>query len=263
MSPDQHGGAMRMVRAGLQLVTVCAAVVALSSCGGLASGTAISTHVLFIGNSFTAFNGGINEQLEGLAPWSETSLIAPGGYTLEQHWQEGAALQSIRQGGWQFVVLQEQSQTPVFDAGKFRRYARAFDMEIRRSGAQTILLMTWERPDSIDLGVTSANLAAAYNAAGKELGAMVAPAGVAFARSLRERPELALYGQDGHPTRDGTYLAACVLYAVMFGQSPIDNTYWDATVSADTAAYLQRIAAETVNIPAATGTRDDGTACDE
>jgi len=48
----------------------------------------------------------------------------------------------------------------------------------------------------------------AYNLAGAELNAKVAPAGLAFAQALRQRPDLALYSQDGHPTMVGTYLAA-------------------------------------------------------
>ena len=106
--------------------------------------------------------------------------------------------------------------------------------------------MTWERPDSISYGVTTANLAAAYNAIGTELGAKVAPAGLAFALSLRERPDLLLYSQDGHPTVYGTYLAACVLYGTIFGRSPVGNPYSDPSITAEMRAYLQHIAAESL-----------------
>ena len=143
-------------------------------------------------------------------------------------------------------VLQEQRQTPVFDQAKFCQTARKLDGEMRSSGARTVLLMTWERPDSIGYGVTTANLAAACNASGKELGAKAAPAGMAFARSLRGRPDIALYGQDGHPTMAGTYLAACVLYATIFERSLVGDPHFDASITAETGAYLQRIAAETL-----------------
>lgn len=202
------------------------------------------TRILFIGNSYTYYNGGIDKEVEGLAPTSQTSSIAVGGYTLENHWNDGAAARSIRGGSWTFVVLQEQSQRPVIDPQGFYKFSSEFDAVIRASGAKTVLLMTWQRPDSVAMGVTTANLASAYEAVGRELGAEVVPAGLAFGRSLLERPDLLLYSQDGHPTADGTYLAACVLYGIMFRQTPAGNGYSGAGVNKDDAAFLQRDAAE-------------------
>ena len=123
-----------------------------------------------------------------------------------------------------------------------------FLAEIKKSAAQTVLLMTWERPESLPDGVTTANLAAAYNQAGAKLGAKVAPAGLAFARALRERPDLALYSQDGHPTMYGTYLAACVLYLTIFGQSPVGNVFADRNITPELRDFFQRIAAETAGL---------------
>jgi hypothetical protein len=221
------------------LLLACLALAIFAACHSQAA-----THVLFIGNSFTYLNRGLDKQLEGLAPSTETASVVAGGYTLEQHWNGGKALQKLRERKWDFVVLQEQSQTPVFDRNKFFEFARRFDREIRRGGARTVLLMTWERPDSVSYGVTSANMTAAFSELGAELGVMVAPAGAAFARSLRERPGLALYVHDGHPTGEGSYLAACVLYRTIFGRSPAGNAYSEKNISAENRAYLQRIAAE-------------------
>jgi hypothetical protein len=227
---------------------VCMALI-LASCSSLVNlgaktGLLPSTRILFIGNSYTYFNGGIDQHLEGLDPSSATQSIAVGGYTLQNHWNDGNALQTIRTGKWDYVVLQEQSQTPILDSGRFRLYAQEFDGAIKNSGAKTILLMTWERPDSVSLGVTTARLAAAYNAVGAFLGAKVAPAGIAFADSLRSKPDLQLYGADGHPTMYGTYLAACVVYATIFQHSPVGNPYADSSISSETRTYLQQIAAQ-------------------
>jgi hypothetical protein len=106
--------------------------------------------------------------------------------------------------------------------------------------------MTWERPDSIEYGVSTRNLANAYYEAGNRLGAKVAPAGVAFASALRERPDLMLYVQDGHPTIQGTYLAGCVLYASMLGKSPVGISYAPSGISREDRDFLQRIAAQTM-----------------
>jgi hypothetical protein len=228
---------------------ICIALI-LTSCNGLVNlgariGLQPSTRILFIGNSYTSFNRGIDKQLEGLDPSSVTQRIDAGGYTLQNHWNDGNALQTIRSGHWNYVVLQEQSQTPILDPGKFREFAQQFDWAIRSSGAKTVLLMTWQRPDSIAYGVTAANLATAFDNVGASIGAQVAPAGTAFENSLRTRPDIVLYGADGHPTMHGTYLAACVIYATIFA-SPVGNPYSDGSISPETRMYLQQIAAQSV-----------------
>jgi hypothetical protein len=42
----------------------------------------------------------------------------------------------------------------------------------------------------------------------------------------RDHPEISLWGDDGsHPNGAGTYLAACVFYAVIFRSSPSGLSY--------------------------------------
>jgi hypothetical protein len=48
-----------------------------------------------------------------------------------------------------------------------------------------------------------------------------APVGSAWQVIRRSHPEIELYLPDGsHPSRQGTYLAACVFVATLFGASP-------------------------------------------
>ena len=232
------------------LVLVCAALLTLTACDSVSTilaraRTQPSRRVLFIGNSFTSRNSGIDKEFAGLDPASETARIDVGGYTLQNHWKDGNALASIRDGKWNYVVLQEQSQTPILDAANFRTYAAQFDQAIRSAGGRTILLMTWERPDSAAQGVTAANMAAAYNSVGNSIGVNVAPAGTAFARSLRTRADVVLYAQDGHPTPAGTYLAACVVYASIVRATPVGNPFTGDGIPAEIGVYLQQVAAET------------------
>jgi hypothetical protein len=234
-----------MVRKPVSLIQsvflLCLAFLDLAACSNPKT-----THILFIGNSYTFINGGIDKQLNGLAPGIATSVIAIGGYSLRDHLNVGTASRSIRQAGWDYVVLQDQSQTPIVDPVKFFDAVRDFDVQVRASGAHTILLMTWERPDSVRVGVTTENLAAAYLGVGSELDVRVAPAGLAFSRALRERPDLILYSQDGHPTLYGTYLAACVLYGTILGKTPAGNKYSDRDISPEIRDFLQRIAAQSM-----------------
>lgn len=203
-------------------------------------------HVLFVGNSFTDYNDGLDTFVRGLAPGAVTARAAVGGYTLEQHLTAGDATRMLNEGGWDYVVLQEQSQRPVLEPERFYFAARSLDRLVRLQGGTTVLLMTWERPDSVALGVTTANLASAYDQVGAELGVPVAPAGLAFARALSGSPDLRLDSQSGHPTIEGSYLAACVVYGTVFKRSPVGNPYVASGMTSGEAVYLQRIAAMTL-----------------
>jgi hypothetical protein len=226
--------------------SICSALVLASCSLGLGQDSQPTARILFIGNSYTFFNDGIDHELEGLAPTVMATSLAKAGYSLEDHWSDEETVPMIQDGPWDYVVLQEQSQRPVLDPAGFLLFARALDSTIRDSGAQTILMMTWERPDSASGGVTTTNLAIAYDRVGKDLGVKVAPVGLAFARSRIERPDLVLYSEDGHPTVFGTYLAACVLYGLVFGETPLGNSYTGSSMTSADAAYLQQVASETL-----------------
>ena len=91
-----------------------------------------------------------------------------------------------------------------------------------------------------------AGIEARYLEVAGEIGAMVAPAGVAWQRALEGDPQLELWQRDGiHPSPEGTYLAACVFYATLLGQSPEGASYL-AGLPEETARFLQAVAAETV-----------------
>ena len=92
----------------------------------------------------------------------------------------------------------------------------------------------------------TAQLAEAYTLAGNANDALVIPAGLAFARSVAQRPELDLYARDKrHPSMLGTYLAAATVYAALYRETPVGNAY-TAGIDADIARFLQTVAWETV-----------------
>jgi hypothetical protein len=67
---------------------------------------------------------------------------------------------------------------------------------------------------------------------------------IGFAVYQQQETQVLLVG-NSHPTRSGTYLAACVFYAALFGESPEGLEYTGGLGSGE-AAILQSIAAETV-----------------
>ncbi|QSQ23023.1 SGNH/GDSL hydrolase family protein [Pyxidicoccus parkwayensis] len=217
------------------LVALAVGCVALASCKphGEAPTGPRPTRVLFIGNSYTYYNN-LPRMLEALAASAspplpvETRAVVVGGAQLKTHWDDGKALKVLREGGWDYVVLQEQStlggllvdgRLEINDPERvFFPYARKFDSEVRRQGAKTLLSLTWSRQWAPEAQV---RLNHAFFSLGRELGATVVPMGPAWLTVREQHPEVSLYVADGsHPNPAGTYLAACTLYATLFGRSP-------------------------------------------
>ena len=209
--------------------------------------------VLFIGNSFSYYNDSLHGHLRQLVLAADPdhgkdylfrSSTISGAY-LYQH--SGDLPFELQDRHWDLVVLQGQSREPMAadarKAERFRQVARGFDGLIKASGAKTAFFMTWAYQGKP--GMTEA-LSQGYEAIANELGDLVVPVGLAFRRSLRERPSLVLHFKDHiHPSLAGTYLAACTFYAALYGKSPEGNPY-TAGLDDDTARFLQATAWRTV-----------------
>jgi hypothetical protein len=134
------------------------------------------------------------------------------------HWNKGEAREAIAAARYDYVVLQEQSTLPVKNSARMRENILLFDEVIKASGARTALYMTWARQHEPENQQTIAD---AYTSVGSEIGATVVPVGRAWQRFLSEHASPALHDKDrSHPTPAGSYLAACVFYSVLFGESP-------------------------------------------
>ena len=185
--------------------------------------------VLFVGNSYTYYNN-LPELVAGLAASAgvkmEVRMVARGGATLEQTWEMDEVRQVLHDGKWDYVVLQEHSQLgnhyvdgvqQLGEPDAFWESVRMYDSEIRKVRAKTVLFLTWARKHDPS---QQAALNYAYMTIAQDLGLMVAPAGMAWAKVREMEPELALHVGDGsHPTASGSYLSACVLADTILGKS--------------------------------------------
>jgi Domain of unknown function (DUF4886) len=181
-----------------------------------------SINMLFIGNSFTQRNN-LPELLAELAAARSLSvkheLMSVGGASLRTHWNAGQAAKAIATGGFDYVVLQEQSTLPVKNAKRMAENVRLFDEAIKRAGSKTVLYMTWARQHVPE---TQKAIANAYNTIGQELEAIVVPVGLAWQNFLAKHDKPVLYDRDqSHPTLAGSYLAACVFLAALLKANPL------------------------------------------
>ncbi len=257
--------------------TMAAACVAWALAGGAVAQTRPTvtslgpkppTTYLYIGNSFFYYNNGITGHLTGLArgagegaPPHRATMATIGGSGFDWHDVE-SYFRPNAVGSYNFddknnivfntaaqkyeaAVLMDCSQCPIHPvlAPVFVRYAKLHSDTVRKHGAVPVLFMSWAYSDVPEM---TATLAEAYTKAGNENGALVIPAGLAFARVLKARPELKLHIADNrHPTLAGTYLAAATAYAAVYGRSPVENSY-TAGLDPELARFLRAQASATV-----------------
>jgi PKD repeat protein len=202
----------------------------------------VSRNVLFLGDSYTSFNN--LPQLTALVASSAGDNLSydsytPGGYKLIQHAADATSRSKVMAGGWNYVVLQDQSQTPALENGNFPTGSRDLCQLIKQHNpcAQPLFYMTWGRENGDALNCPTFTPMCTYNgmdsllslnytSQAANLNAEVSPVGAVWKYLRQNHPALDLYEPDGsHPSQAGSYVAACCFYTAIFKKSPLLITY--------------------------------------
>ena len=224
----------------------------------------LQTKVLFFGNSFTGWND-MPEMLKELTKNSSHNI-----YIDKYLWYGGSLFElsnadtvqsMINLLDWDFVILQgspyrfaypeDFSVTyPLMTALKnFKEMISAND-----SSTETILFMPWAYKDGqyweeadpdnykqMQLKVYQNSIHMA-----KEFDFKIAPVGWAWDKIVNAEEGIELFQQDlTHPTIEGSYLTACVIFSTIFREEVKNNPYI-YNISKDIAEYLQSVATTTV-----------------
>ena len=243
-------------------------LLAAAACAPCALGQ--TTDVLFIGNSYTARND-LPALFEGLCAAGghavSTDRSTPGGNSLgapqsngSNHASNPVTLGLIASRSGDVVVLQEQSTIPTIPYGLANwmtpgaqtlanaAIASSADVRVvmyetwgRRDGGQ----FTWAgrtSPFFPDFDAMQTALTAGYESCGNAIGAEIAPVGQAWRRARQSFPSIELFAVDGsHPSPAGSYLAACVFYGRIIGESP-SGLGFTGSLTASDANVLQDVA---------------------
>jgi hypothetical protein len=224
--------------------------------------------VLWVGNSFFYYNnsmhGHVGQLIRGSKMADKTghravsATISGSGinwHDLESHFKpNGVGSYSFNSKNevvfntftkpFDVVLMMDCSQCPIHPQLRsvFYEHAKKNSDIARKHGARPAFFMSWAYADAPEM---TEQLAAEYANAGKENNALVVPAGLAFAASIKARPDIELTIADKrHPTLAGTYLAACTVLASLYKTNPEGNTY-TAGLDAATAKFLQAVAWQT------------------
>jgi hypothetical protein len=197
----------------------------------------LSYKVLFLGNSYTGVNN-LPQMVHDLALSAGDTLIfdshTPGGYQLIDHSNDVTSQNKIMAGGWDYVVIQGQSQEPIMTSNQFYSGGGALYNQIKQYNpcAVTMPYMTWGRKNGdasncaafpvmctyqgMDTTLRSRYLMLTNNIDGE-----VSPVSVVWNYLRQNFPDIELYQADeSHPSLEGSYAAACCFYAALFKKDP-------------------------------------------
>lgn len=218
--------------------------------------------VLFVGNSYLYYGDSLHNHVSRLVTAGDPSVkglqcksATIGGAPLWHHNIEHLTTPGnigIKEP-FELVILQGNSTTTSSEPAikRFHEDVKRFSAEIAKHGGKTALYMTHAhvKPSKFASPDMIRKVEALYVEAGNAVGALVIPVGLAFEEAYRQRPDIKLHKDfDGsHPDLIGTYLAACTVYASVYGKSPVGNSYdYYGKIDKETAAFLQKVADETV-----------------
>jgi len=250
------------LRRSIRVVAAFAGALAGLACSSAPVGPAMPAligegrRVLFIGNSLTYWNDLplIAQSLADSAGGASLAVmvVAFPDFNLDDHLAEGTAQRAIARGEWEVVVLQQGPSSLPENRAQLRAAVGALNDEIRAVGATPVLYSVWPsdtRRADFDRAIES------YTLAAQDVNGILFPVAAAWLAAWRRDPTLALYSPDGlHPSAAGSYLAALVMYGVLYDRSPVGlparvrlASGAQLDVTPEVAAVLQAAAAEVLD----------------
>lgn len=202
----------------------------------------LSYNVLFLGNSYTGVNN-LPQIVHDVALSAGDTLVfdsyTPGGYQLIDHSTDPISQNKIMTGGWDYVVIQGQSQEPITSYNQFNNGGSALNNLVKQYNpcAITMPYMTWGRKNGDASNCVTFPVMCTYQGMDTTIrnrylnltafiNGEVSPVSVVWNYLRQNYPGIELYQADeSHPSLEGSYAAACCFYATLFKKDPTLITY--------------------------------------
>ena len=186
--------------------------------------------VLIIGNSYTFYND-LPNVLQALSSKTKCPLkvesYTAGAMSLRGFLddpQHAKAKQLVESGNYDWLILQDQSQTPAYKPDETMDSVKRWAAIAKKHNTKVLLFLTWahasqEGGKMTPLVAMQEQTSTTYCKAAVENKVKVAPVGEAWAKWYQKNPNKELHLDDlSHPNASGTYLAACVIHASISGK---------------------------------------------
>ena len=142
------------------------------------------------------------------------------------------------------VIMMDCSLCPINDQrkGAFYEYVKKHSETIRSKDIEPILFMTWPYKNKPEM---QNQLEEEFFKVAKINKLRMIPAGRAFLNINQNYPDINLYTEDlRHPSKEGTYLAALMIFTTLSNKSPVGNKY-TMGLKIEVAKTLQEVAWKT------------------
>ncbi len=223
--------------------------------------TLVGPKVLFIGNSLSGYNN-MPDMLK------ELSIIADKGIYIERVFFYGRSLLEIsltealsnklKSKTWDFIILQD-SPYRIAYPDSFTQFPitvgiKRIQDQLPNKGTKLVLFMPWAYKDGMawyknftddyfemqqKIYDNSIILANNFNL-------QIAPVGWSWNNVMLDNSSIELFLPDmSHPTEEGSYLTACVIYSLIFNEE-LNNNEYAAEIPRNSANYLQEVGSLTV-----------------
>jgi len=177
-------------------------------------------------------------------------------YTLVSSFNQEEFLQLTNLQNTDLVIIQAFGVQRNFSEEDFEKNAKTWVDFFKKQDIQVVVFYPWS--SAVDSVSERERLDRMIHQLGWQEDLTIVPVGPAWQAALKNRPDLQLYANDGiHPSALGVYLSACVLYASITGESPLDNPVYTSIgfdnpdeivkLDGDSVQFLQGIAWETMN----------------
>lgn len=218
--------------------------------------------VLFVGNSYTYVND-LPNILKQIAQSNgkniTTKSFTYGGARLMSHWGNEELQETIKNGKYDIIILQGQSQEMAFPPEQFNKevypYAKKLDSLYKENNpnGRVIYFMTWGYrygdkvncpfyPPYCTYETMSQELCQNYCKVASDFNSEVSPIGSAWLYLFNQDSiSFDLHSSDySHPNIKGSYFSACVLYTTIFKTGIV--TSYTAQLNQEVATALQQTA---------------------
>ena len=225
--------------------------------------------VMFIGNSFTYYPTDVygvdkpgvamltKEISKSLGLALEIDFVVKGAHSLLKFSNEKDEMGSIvdeklkANNDYDYIILQEQSTTPVNDYNSFNSGVAALKDKINKTqtNCEIYLYATWGFPSGVSAGSIFSSVSAMeklirdkYIQCAQENGLKISHVGEAFTYVYENHKDINLYwSDDKHQSYAGAYLAACVHLSTIFNVD-VRSASFNGDLSEEVANTLKEAA---------------------
>ena len=143
------------------------------------------------------------------------------------------------------VIFMDCSLCPINPMTKdnFHKYVAEYSQTIRSKGIEPMLFMSWPYKNK---PLMRQELRQEFIKAANKNNILLIPAGEAFYSFTKAYPDIDLYTRDlRHPSKEGTYLAAAVVFATIFNTA-VEGNKGIKDIDPEDALKIQQVADSTV-----------------